>query len=437
MKISRTIIQGLVVIAIIISFVLSFLIWTNNSRYQMQSNTDIAKNKVNIQNVVTKREVYSPSQILWNDGKDIKMVYNNKHNIVSAFQKDMGKWRFTRVKTQSKNDVAKYKEFINNKDSVQLLYPLQMSLSYYGQMLNKNSLKRNDKTMFNRVLFYLDKDDKNIYLGNDETHTIYRVSVNSGDSTNIRKLLAKTDVSLRVGLEVKNKRVDVNYLDRVSLRPYSYLVSKQEDNGYISSLLGSNDISTRRSGDTTTYSASAYQRLVSDKNKGTLAYYDYSKEHFPKSKTEVLNKGVDIINQINNPLSNAKLSHVDWKNRVLVYREYVEGFPTFEKSDFGAVKITFNKSEQVTQFSNSVIQVPVPSDQKPITLKSTAEIMNDLKTHGYDTNKISYIDLGYKWEKDDDNDDIVDLIPSYFIRIGNTWSSLEELIGVSDKVGGK
>ncbi|WP_244087991.1 YycH family regulatory protein [Companilactobacillus sp. RD055328] len=436
MKISRLIVQTLVVVAIAISFVLSFLILTNNSRYQMQPKTDVAEKKSSKQNVVQKEELYSPSQIIWNDGTDQRLVYNNKHNVVKSVQKDMSTWKFGKVSVLSKNNTEKYKKFVNSKDSLQLFYPLQMSVSYYGDLLKQDNLSKEDKYMFNRVLFHFDHKDKNIYLGNDRNHTVYKLSVNSGSSEEIVKLLKNTDISLKINLVVRDKTVSVDYVDHVVMNTYSYLVTKQEDNNYVSNLLGSNNISTRQSGDTSTYSANSYQRLVSDSKKNQLTYYDYSKDDLPKSKTEMLNNGYKLINKINSPLSNAKLAYVDWKNRVLVYREYVEGFPTFKKSDIGAVKVSFQDSGTIAQFSNKVIQVPIPSDQKPVTLKNTAEIIEDLKNGGYTIDKIEDIDLGYEWTIDKDNSDVVDLSPSYFIRIGNKWSTLSELVGVSDRIGG-
>lgn len=437
MKISRFIVQASVIIVILISFVLTFLILTNNTRYQMERSANIAGSKAESPKVVKKQELYAPSQIIWNDGDDLRLVYNNKQNIVSSVQKDMSNWKFNKVSVQSKKDTAKYKEFLNTKDSLQLFYPSQMSLSYYGQILKQDNLDDHKKYMFNRVLFQFDKKDKNIYLGNDTNHTVYKLSVDSGSSKNIMKLLKNTDVSLRVKLEVKSNMVAVEYLDRVQMNPYSYLVTKQEDNSYISSLLGSNNISTRKTGDVSTYSSSTFQRLVSNSKKNELSYYDYAKDDLAGNKGEMLDIGYKLINQINSPLSNAKLASVDWDKKILVYREYVEGFPTFKKSDFGAVKISFNKSDTIAQFSNQVMQVPVPSDQKPVTLKSTSEVMENLKNYRYDTNKIKVIELGYNWNIDKDNKDVVDSVPSYFFKVDDKWYTLKELIGITDQIGGE
>lgn len=435
MKISRMLVQASLVIAAIVSFILSFLLWTNNSRYQMQPETRIIDGVTGTQNVIKKLDVYSPSQILWNDSGNLKLVYNNKHNVINAVQTDMKKWDFGEI-TKVVNTKNQYEKFLDSKDAIQLLYSMSMPIKYYGQILKKDSLTEN-KYMFNRVLISFSTKDKNIYLGDDVTKTVYKVKVSTGTSKNIIKLLKKTDISIPVELQVLNKSVAIEYKEHVSLPPYSYLVNKQEDNSFISNLLGPNNITTRQSGNLTTYSASAYQRLVSDSKRNELSFYDYTKTKEPKNNIQVLNKGFELVNQINNPLSNAKLFEADWKNKILIYREYVEGFPTFQKSDFGATKVSFSKSGQIAQFSNKIIQVPVPSDQPSVVLKSTKEIINDLRSVNYNIDKISYIDLGYKWQEDPDNKNIVDLIPTYFIKSEGKWYTLEELTGISDRVGGE
>lgn len=436
MKFSRMLVQGLVAIAVTISFILSFLIFTNNSNYQIQNKNSVTDATASNQTTIKKSDLYSPSQILWNNKNDLRLVYNNKHNVVNAVQNDMIGWKFGKVKIISKKNTSNYKNILNAKDTIQLVYPLQMSVNFYGDMLGQKNLKINKKYLFNRVIISFDKRDNFIYLGNDKSKTIYSVSVTSGSSKNIIKLLKKTDISLPVNLKIHDERIFMEYTAPVKLNTYSYLINRQDDNSFMSNLLGTNGITTRQSGDITTYSASAYQRLVSDHDKNELAFYDYSKINPVKTKTDILNTSYQLVNQLNIPLSNPKLSYIDWKNKELVFREYVEGFPTFKKSDFGAIKISFSDAGQVVRFSNKSVQVPVPSDQKPVTLKTTAEVLEDLKQVGISDKDISNIEIGYEWEEDSGNSKIVDMIPTYFVKIDNKWYSLSELLGTNDYDGG-
>ncbi|WP_207105307.1 hypothetical protein, partial [Bacillus velezensis] len=88
-----------------------------------------------------------------------------------------------------------------------------------------------------------------------------------------------------------------------------------------------------------------------------------------------------IIN-LQNSVSNLRLYNANWKEKDLVFREYVEGFPIFKKSQFGSIRIKFSRKGSTEHFLNKVLEVPVPSDQASTRLKSTTEIFKGLQNVG-------------------------------------------------------
>src|SRR5699024_12484359 len=76
-----------------------------------------------------------------------------------------------------------------------------------------------------------------------------------------------------------------------------------------------------------------------------------------------LHDALPIFINLQDSISNLRLYNANWKNRDLTFREYVEGFPIFKKSQFGSIQIKFSRQGSTEHFVNTVLEVPVPSNQ--------------------------------------------------------------------------
>ncbi|WP_125588363.1 YycH family regulatory protein [Companilactobacillus jidongensis] len=428
MKFSRLIVQILLVIAVITSIVLSFYIWTNTARYQAGRNIDVTttdtdKNKIPIDQVI------SPTQVIWQDGTDQRLIYNNEENISMSIQKVMKDWNVGEPKQIFKKDGAKYQKMIQQENAVQLVYPTAISVKTLGYLLDSTALRQAKDYSFNRIIFTLkNKKDNYIYLANDSNYAVYRAKVKSASSEPILKLARKTNIDLKVRLNLLKHGVFTFYTEPIKMRTYSYVMSGKKDSEYTTALFDSNsdDLVTSQAENVYTYNYGETKRLISDHDKGELTFYDYTDTSVPKDRLSFFQRGYNKAVNLQNSVSNLRLYNADWSTKELTYREYVEGFPIFKKSQFGSIKIKFSRNGTTEYFLNKVLEVPVPSDQSATTLKSTTNILKGMEKAGYSPNDIQDIEVGYQWESEADNEDVIDLTPTYYIRIGSHWKTYSD-----------
>jgi Uncharacterized protein conserved in bacteria len=137
-------------------------------------------------------------------------------------------------------------------------------------------------------------------------------------------------------------------------------------------------------------------------------------------------RGYQKVTNLQNSIANLRLYNANWTDKDLIFREYVEGFPIFKKSQFGSIHIKFSRKGSTEKFLNKVLEVPVPSNQSPTKLKSTSEIFKGLERVGYSPNDIQAVEVGYQWNSETDNEKVVDLKPTYYIKIDGHWKPYNE-----------
>ncbi|CAJ1202213.1 YycH family regulatory protein [Companilactobacillus nantensis] len=428
MKFSRVVVQALLVVAVITSIVLSFFIWTNTARYQRGRNIDVTSAESN-KNEIPMNQVISPTSVIWHDETDQHLIYNSNENISLSIQKVMQDWKIDEPKLISDKDGAKYQKVIQAKNTLQMVYPTSISINTLGYLLNNDSLKNDKSNQFNRILVNLkDKKDQNIYLANDDNYAVYKAKVKNASSVPISKLVDKANIDLKVRLDIMKHGVFTSYVDPIKLKTYSYVISGKKDGEYTTALFDSNTngLVTSEDNGVYTYNYGESKRLISDHNTEELTFEDYTDTSVPKTQLAFLQRGYQKVTNLQNSISNLRLYSADWSDKDLIFREYVEGFPIFKKSQFGSIRIKFSRKGSTEHFLNKVLEVPVPSNSAATKLKSTNEIFKGLQRAGYSPNDVQGIEVGYQWEAEADNEKVVDLKPTYYVKIGGHWKAYEE-----------
>lgn len=427
------------IIVILLSLVLSFLIWTNNQRYEKKTDTQTATKRdvTNSNNTQQNLEqVYLPVEVLTVDSqKQPRIVYNHKESLTSEIREAMQKWHIRTARVSP----AKYSELTTRMNTVQLVYHDQISLQLFGKLIGQTALKGavRDHT-FNRVIFSTEGNINKVFFVNDQTNNIWQSQVTHANVSQILSLLRTADFSAKVSLQNMQGQLRTFYPEGLSLRPYSYLITRRNENTYISALLSdsaNSSVDTHESGHETTYSAGNYNdyQLTVDHSTDQLKYLDNTETDIPATLQLLLEQSLKAIISIDNPLTDVRFFSTETGNDMVSFRSYVEGFPIFQQSDFGAFKVTYTNSGSRVDFSSRILQVPVPATNGRVKLPATTTILSQLHEAGYAQTEIQDIAVGYRWIPDKESTDIIDLNPTYYVQIGNKWRDYHDWL--TDKSG--
>ncbi|WP_129044498.1 YycH family regulatory protein [Companilactobacillus metriopterae] len=434
MRFSRRVVQILLIIAVVTSIVLSFFVWSNTARYQLGKDIDLTESSSYDKDNIPIDQIISPTQVIWHDGKNQKLIYNSKENISYTIQESMKKWKIQAPELVFKKDGAKYQQKIQQKDTIQLVYPTQISVNTLGYILGDKILQKASDKTFDRIIFTTNNGkDPFVYLADDDSYTVYRAKVGNASSLPVLDLAKKSNINYDVQLNTMKQGIRTFFREPISMQSYSYVITSKNDSEYTSPLFSSSkyDISTSQNGDNYIYAYGDSLRLESDHSTGELTFNDYSDNSVPKNRLDFFLRGYNKVTKIESSVSNLRLFRGNYKQKSLIYREYVEGFPIFNKTTFGSVKINFSRDGSTEMFINRVLEVPVPSDQQKTELKPTSDILTGLVNSGYLANDIEDIEVGYQWKNEENADNVVDLVPTYYVKMQGKWKTYSEWTNLS------
>lgn len=417
------------VLVIAISLAFTWLIWTNPAHFNKSMNENTTATGPTQLSARAITDIYAPTQIIYTDAsQNQKLLFDQKINVVNEVIKDIQPWHFNKIKQIENVTTKKYGQILNQKNTLIMNYPDSIS----GEILNDTFNQRlsiSSKVQFNRVIVPLNSKLDKIYLLNDNDFTVYEISV-KGASKRILHTIEQVKTAIPVVEILYHKHVLLIYPEDIMLKQYSYLQNRQSQHLFLTNLFnnGSNgDVKTRKTVETTTYEEGNDRRIVFDNKTGIVDYQNFNGSKSNVNLNNSLHQGFNDLLAIGVPLDNMRYFETNGTENSFVYRTYVEGFPIFNQTRYGAVKLSYETpgTEHAT-FSQYSLQVPLPNNQPMIKLDASPTVLRQLVSAGISVNKVQDMQIGYEWQTDPSTDMVVNLRPVWYIEIDNKWQRLEQ-----------
>ncbi|KRM97005.1 YycH family protein [Liquorilactobacillus aquaticus DSM 21051] len=441
MKIRNFLLHFGLTVTVILSVVLTTIILTNPATFQRDSKTTTSPGENDTATTSTKTisDVFVPVQTILNQDREQFQLYSSKTNLVNSLRKEIRKWGAGKnvTKTTFKNE-EEYVAFLEQKNAVVLNYSDYVTIKLFNQTFSQK-IEKHQGEKYNRILIPLNQK-KVIYLMNDQTRGVYKVSFSKKNVKKIRTLLKNNEIKrLQMEYYLLGGHLAIFYLNSVQVPQYSYLINKANASSFVTQLLDSNggdSISTKMQKNKVIYSDGADNRMTVMDSTSQIKYANYSNSDYSnntierrQSLNDHLRKSFAKLNSIGASLDDVYYSEYDQSNSMTIYRSYVSGFPIIDKHNYGAFKIqTMNSGGLKYDFSLLSLQVPVPSGGKNVTLPSTTDVYQNLINAGYSASKLKNIQIGYSWRENDASSLVIDLVPTYFVNYAGKWTDYNELL---------
>lgn len=416
---------GGLILMVLTSIGLSAYIWGSDSRFsriEQTSNQSPIKKDVGQKSL---REIYIPTKLFYYRDSQLYQVYGGQVNLPLQFSKLTQPLEKT-APTEVKKDKTYYNNLLKNESYMQLTYPDQITISLF---LTK--LKKANNGKFNRIFVPIDNSEKYLYLGNDQDYTVYKVALGKVKFDKFYEQIRNAKAQVQVALHRLSDAYLPFYEKATQLPNYSYLTDQETDSYFVYRLLGTGSINQRNSSTSITYSNGVYERLIAAKKSHNYEYVNYNETKTPKSITKKLSTSLYFVRKIG--LSEPDLHFFDADNNTLIYQSFVEEYPVFFPGNYNTrAQVNFAKNGLKINFNSLNLQIPIPSNGSKTTLPATDVAINQLVENGYAKKNISRIIVGYTVEADSNNSSrLVDLKPTYYVKIKGKWQSLREWIKAS------
>jgi regulatory protein YycH of two-component signal transduction system YycFG len=438
MKLSGWLLRIALIAMIAVSFVFTWLIWQNPSRLGHQEATVTTKRKADPDVAKNASTVFSPTTAYYQQQDQKTWLFTPDDNVTLDIQTAMRDWRLGTVTNGGKLTSSEYNALLSTNDSLQLLYADKMAYRVFNaRFFAKKATATNTDFTFNRLLFSLSGHTGQLVFINDETRTIHTGKLTHGSLDALQRLVKQSAATGKPVTErrLANGRQIPLFTGRIALQPYVYLLDQQSANHYVSLLMPStaaSAVDSREIGADTVYTAGDDYRLTLDTDTDVLQFDDTGILAPAKDLATNLNKAYTALGSLDLlGLNSMRYDRYDSSTKTVTYRSYAQGLPIFNRDYYGRVTVAGTSSGQQMFFSTNNLTVPIPTTQNATTLPATQAVLDHLQSIGYDADAIEDVVIGYYWGKQDENSQVVNLTPTYFVEIGGTYRRYNQWQGPS------
>ncbi len=412
----------LLTIAIIVSIVLTALIFISAGSQEAPTQTDQQSQQAS--------ELFRPTNYIVNDksGKQ-HMVMHTTNAQYKSIHQYLANSRMTNP-TQRKATNKQISQLLDKTQTALYHYPDVVPIEYFNSYYSQR-VSTHKSFNFNYVVVPLNHSKK-AYFVNTQSKTITTVTISKIDTTEAWKVAARLPKALTVNFKVVNEHVMLNYPKEFKLPVYSYLVNHRDPTTYVSALLGTTNQLTQTTENNKKIYTNKYsnQQIIYDPDLETVTFTDNrTTGTLQRSYYNRLNVGFSQINLLQLDLSDTRFYQSRDNGKDITYRTFVEGLPVYYQSKTGAIHMTLDKYGNLTStYSLNELGVPVPNTQEDVTLPKAADVLAKLQQAGVKSSEYYSIAPGYEWLANKENNVSVNMNPTWMIETPTGWMSVNTFL---------
>ena len=411
-------------IAVIISFVLSIVLWINPAyEHVKRSHNGAARS-----NLISRplSYTYAPTQaIQTSKNHNQGILTSSSVNIISEIVDHLRYERVTHLKRISHGSVDRYLRYVNRPRSLALNYQDDITTPILNSVV-KGGLSRLPNRRFDRLVIPLNNSHY-FYLMRDHGHQVYKVSAWLKSFKKLRQIIDSNHHQIRVKVKLHHDQPFISYPQSIQMPQYDYLINRQSRDYYVTHLLnGTQRISRTARRGRTIYSNGSDRRLQFGKYRDVKYINDRSirKTH---GLNQTLYDSYHSVLPLNLSLNGVHYFGYSPHRHSVLYRRFVEGFPIFNQTQFGILKVAHDNGSLVFNYSLNSLQIPIPNNRKPVRLPNSQQVLSTLRAYGYHPDKVQALEIGYKWQSAKTSEILANLVPEWFIKYNHRWINYNQI----------
>ena len=412
-------------VVVIISLILSGLIWTNPFQYDgvRRENTRGGQQYT----TQSMGDVYLPTTVVRTDQRGSQSIlYSPEVTLVREMKDSIRSWQFGRVSAVKSNNSDVYLSYLRHRNAIMLSYPNAIPTVVFNETFSQ-SINSDQVSQINHIVIPL-SGPREVYLLSDHRYGIYRLRVTKGSFSRIVSL-TKGAKQIAVDHKIVNGQTVMTYPRDFTLPTFAFQVANQSIDTLSTNLMNGSqrsNIATSKSGDKIVYTNGNNRRLTYNRANGTVNYKSYvgSDEH--RSTDQLYSYFYNRLVKTGVQLNNVRFDGTGAHQRRFTYRTFVDGFPVFNDDDYGSIALEAKNGTERCQMSRYSLQVPLPLNRRQVKLPSSGEVINMLNASPH-FKEFRGLRVGYLWKTSGDNK-VVKLTPTYFVKYHGNWVNYEEFV---------
>ncbi|WP_439443165.1 YycH family regulatory protein [Listeria aquatica] len=417
----------LLTILVILSVVLSYLIWKAQPNYESIDVKEVKNTAIDKQK--TASQVFKPLLAQVNQGG--LHYQTNTMEFVNQLATQGRSFTFSEIVSSGKKSSQEYDRLIHQNGTVELVYPNNIPFAVFSQIYELTG-KELESASFNRIVFDTNTTEAGlytVYFTNDRLDTVYQSSLPQKDIAIVRNLVDNANEA--DGLTKVDEVSTSNHTlflskKATTLKSKKYIIDTMDISSFTKALFP--DASSVKNEDNSYTDGSS--KIVLDTDNKVLEYINPAQENTnPAVQSEMKRASMiqDSFNFIN--------EHSGWTDEYYFtgynlatgstkFSMFVDNLQVL--SDNGMSEMTVTEGQEaVYKYSRPFFKLDytIPRESENVTLPSSNAVFEKLQREGIDMDGLQMITLGYKmnWSEDKGLKRIVELKPTWIYKYHGKW----------------
>ncbi|HLO13138.1 MAG TPA: two-component system activity regulator YycH [Pseudoneobacillus sp.] len=419
-------IKSLILTILVVSSVfLTWNLWTYQPDYETMKNTNYVQ-EVSIGEKRDLKTIIKPDKVLFHYKKS--HFGTEKPSELDKMIREMSQWNIYDIKSYT-SKVEDFKNLVHGDGHVEIIFPEEVPFSIYKNVLNFEG-KTVPNFSFDRIVIdmtNLHKDSGTVYFVSYGKRGAYISHVNSSNLTNFNRIFLRAASKYPKYFPYEPKANHVLFLpeNETEMMKYKYYPDYLDSEKFKEALFSDPSVVQKSfipDGEEFTDGTSKMNIYL---NGHLLLYVNPNEESdFIGSSDEVLQRGIDFINEHGGWTDPYRFAGIDEWNQKITFRLYnSDGYPVFNEVGMSEIIEIWGRNEMIKYLRpNFSLDLPLRTEMSEVQISSGRQIIHFLEYQkDFRPELLEDLRLGYLMGKDPKTPKLIVLEPAWFYLYNGTW----------------
>ncbi len=422
---------------IILSFFLSFALWTTGRNIGEEESVNDRGSFSSVSlNSHSIEDVFRPKTIaLHGSTAEEPLLIAHSYAIRDFLKENLEQANLSEFKRVGSLSNEEYLEKLHLGQWLEFIYPEEMP---FGMIAKKFIEMPSDKAQlfFDRVALDLNNPDI-IYFYHSASESFYNTIRLSEEKIVLDPIIENEDlVYLPAASIVLKNQIRYLPIDPLEVSYRTYVIQQLPNSSYISNFFPDTSLVDVRSTNGSVRYIDLTKEVTMNDTNHTLTYLRQIYTSDQMSPQERYTRSFQQINQFENWTDTFILDSYNRENKKLSFRREIEGIPVFSTNEAESISEVGLVEEGVTHLKIPLRYANTPINRKGSPTKSLVsgvEMIEELRKQltEEEFELVEDFALGYTWEESEEESQVINFNPDWYILYDKRWVTLSSLLETS------
>ena len=436
-RIRNSILTGLV----FLSFFLSYKLWTAGRNIGEETTSGQVTRTTASSITHYQNDAFRPIEVVKHEEERVDTVLiSHTYPLRNLWRQTIDERMFDQLIRSEMKDINQYIEELQNGDWLEYVFLEEVPFGINEQNFDELSREATN-TFYNRMLININ-DQSQVYFYNTETEIYHVVSVLEEQELNIEAYLNQENLPY---VEATPYIIGDNIIyistNPITIPYKSYVIDQLSNTIYINSFFPDTSLVDVRSNGNLTRYIDLTKEVSINENTETLNYLRQISDSSDVDPTTRYLRSFDQVNRFENWADTFVLSDYNRVDQTISFRRELDGILVFSQNDYESVTDITIVESGVTRlklplrFIRTPIAIPeMDENGDSNTLIAGTTLMEDIQSKVLPEtyNKIEDVTIGYTWIESEENSQVVNFSPEWYILVDGTWMTYNSLLRLQE-----